>query len=173
MQSTFNRQQVEGRFKRMLSSYRKYKAVIKRTGSERKEYEFASEIEKIFGNCHSTSPTFLVESSSTSTSKPTTQKSRANKLSSSRSSDSSDNNEESRSSKDNKKQINEGKSEKKERKHHRTTGASQLIDFLKCFTEKREEEEDKKKEEEDRKREETMHKEQMFLANLQQRSSNA
>ena len=71
-QSTFNSQQVEGRFKTMLSSYRKYKDAIKRTGSERKEYEFASEMNEIFGNCHSKNPTFVVESSSTSTSNPKT-----------------------------------------------------------------------------------------------------
>ena len=42
----------------------------KRTGSDRKEYEFASEMNEKFGNCHSTNPTFVVESSSTSTFNP-------------------------------------------------------------------------------------------------------
>lgn len=69
--STFNSQQVEGRFNTMLSSHRTYKDAIKRTGSERKEYEFASEMKEVFGNCHSTIPTFVVESSSTCSSKPT------------------------------------------------------------------------------------------------------
>lgn len=160
-QSTFNSQQVEGRFKTMLSSYRKYKDAIKRTGSERKEYEFASEMDEVFGNCHSTNPTFVVESSSTSTSNPKTQKSRAKEPSPSSSSDSTDNNEESSSSKDNNKQTDVGKSGGRKRKHP-TTGASQLIDFLRYYTEKREEE-DKKKEEEDRQRAETMHKEQMKM----------
>lgn len=79
-QSTFISQQVEGRFKTMFSSHRKLKDDIKRTGSERKEYEYASEMEKIFENCHSTNPIFGVEISSTCTSKPI-QKSRAEKLS--------------------------------------------------------------------------------------------
>ena len=63
-------------------------------GSERKEYGFASEMDEIFGNCHSTNPTFVVESSSTSTSKPKTQKGKAKEPSPSRCSDSADNNEE-------------------------------------------------------------------------------
>ena len=159
-QSTFNSQQVEGRFKTMFSSYRNYKDAIKRTGSERKEYEFASEMDEIFGNCNSTNPTFVVESSSTSTSNPKTMKSRAKEPSPSSSSDSTDNNEESSSSKDNNKQT-DVKSEGRKRKFP-TTVASQWIDFSKYYTEKREEE-DKKKEEEDRQRAETMHKEQMKM----------
>ncbi|XP_062571769.1 uncharacterized protein DDB_G0280579-like [Saccostrea cucullata] len=161
--STFTSQQVEGRFKTMLSSYRKYKDAKKRTGTERKEYEFASEMDDIFGNSHSTTPAFVVESSSTSTSTATTHRSRAKEPSPSTSSSSeSVTNTESESSKDNEKQINEGKAGRRKRKHHPTTGASQLIDFLKCYTEKREEE-DRKKEEEEKRRTETMHKEHMKM----------
>lgn len=59
----------------------------------------------------------------------------------------------------------EGKSgeRKGKRKHHRTTGATQLIDFLKytCIIQRNEKK--TKKEEEDRKHAETMHEEQMKM----------
>ena len=86
----------------MISSHRKYKDAKKKE----QEYEFASKMDEIFGKCHFTNLTFVVESSSTSTSKPKTQKSRAKEQSPSSSSNCVDNNKESSSSKDNKKQIN-------------------------------------------------------------------
>lgn len=84
---------------------------------------FASEMEGIFGKCHSTNPTFVVESSTSSTcTSKLIKKSRSEKQSPSSSSDYS---EESISSKGN----NKGGGGRKKRKHHRKTGATQCTNF--------------------------------------------
>jgi hypothetical protein len=154
--SSFTVQQVEGRFKTILSSYRRYKDAMNKTGSERKEYEFANEMDEIFGESHCTKPAFLVESSSAG---PSTSKKRTYEALSDSSDDAEKDEEPVKSP------VGTEKSRRRNKKQCRSMGASQMIDFLTTYIQKEEkrEEEEKKKREEEKQRADNMHREQMRM----------
>ncbi|XP_045208362.2 uncharacterized protein LOC123560170 [Mercenaria mercenaria] len=70
-ETKFQASQVEGRWKTILSSYRKCKDAKKESGAARKDYEFEEELDDILMDSHTTQPAFTFSSDSRCSSEET------------------------------------------------------------------------------------------------------
>ncbi|XP_053380081.1 uncharacterized protein LOC128548723 [Mercenaria mercenaria] len=61
-ETKFQASQVEGRWKTILSSYRKCKDAKKESGAARKDYEFEEELDDILMDSHTTQPAYTFSS---------------------------------------------------------------------------------------------------------------
>jgi len=58
----FTPQQVEGKWKTLLSGYRKFKSDQSETGKGKKSFEYENELSDVLGSCHDITPVAIISS---------------------------------------------------------------------------------------------------------------
>ncbi|MES9882163.1 MAG: hypothetical protein ABW185_14925 [Sedimenticola sp.] len=113
--TNFSLSQTEGRWKTVTAAYRKVKDDRNKTGKERKEYEFESELDDVFEGSHTITP-LKVFSSSTAAD----------------------------ADMDDSEEPPTGNCEERKRKRKTQSGVGQMVDFMETYVEKVEKREEQR-----------------------------